>query len=128
MIAPGISDSLGGGAPSATAQPLRRPTATVTAPTAGRGAIVARPVRDAGLATAVLMVAIGVGSGGGTALDPALFGYLGATLVATFTIAWSKPNPASTHTTIRSSASGRESLIASWRFSTKCSRTNPQEK
>jgi hypothetical protein len=46
------------------------------------------PLRDATLATAALLVAVAVGSGGFAGLDPALLGYLGATLVAAFALTW----------------------------------------
>jgi len=46
------------------------------------------PLRDAALATTALIGAIAVGSGFGARLDPALFGYLGATLVAAFACTW----------------------------------------
>jgi len=46
------------------------------------------PLRDAALATLALIAAIATGSGGGDDLDPALFGYLGATLIAAFALAW----------------------------------------
>jgi hypothetical protein len=51
----------------------------------GRRRVSLRPaIRDATLATALLVAAIGVGSGGFVHLDRALFGYLAATLVAAF--------------------------------------------
>lgn len=43
---------------------------------------------DASAATALLLVAIWAGSGGFAHLDPALLGYLGATIVAAFGTAW----------------------------------------
>src|SRR5262245_50657010 len=46
------------------------------------------PLRDAVLATAVLIGLIGIGSGGGATLDPALLGYLGAAVVAAFGTVW----------------------------------------
>lgn len=46
------------------------------------------PLRDATLATTALVAAIAAGSGAGADLDPALFGYLGATLIAAFALAW----------------------------------------
>jgi hypothetical protein len=46
------------------------------------------PLRDATLASGALIGAIFVGSGGFAELDPALFGYLGATLVAAFAVTW----------------------------------------
>ena len=46
------------------------------------------PLRDATLAISILIAAIGLGSHGYAHLDPALFGYLGATLVAAFALAW----------------------------------------
>ena len=46
------------------------------------------PVRDALIATGGLMLLVLIGSGFGRHLDHALFGYLAATLVAVFGIAW----------------------------------------
>lgn len=63
--------------------PAERVHAGVAAPLAWR-----LPLRDAALATTVLIAAIAAGSGGGARLDPALFGYLGATLVAAFALTW----------------------------------------
>ena len=49
----------------------------------------ARPaMRDAALVTGVVVAAIGAGSGGFVHVDDALLGYLGATLVATFGVAY----------------------------------------
>lgn len=56
--------------------------------TVQQAAIGNAPVRDATLATTLLIALIAVGSGGGITLDPALFGYLGAVVVATFGVAW----------------------------------------
>ena len=53
-----------------------------------RIALTWRPLRDASAATALLLAAVFAGSRGGRDLDAALFGYLGATLVATFATAW----------------------------------------
>ena len=53
-----------------------------------RAALTWRPLRDASLATALLLVAVYAGSRGGRDLDAALFGYLGATIVATFAVGW----------------------------------------
>ncbi len=47
-----------------------------------------RPLRDAGVATLLLLVAVWAGSGGFVHLDAALLGYLGATIVATFGTVW----------------------------------------
>lgn len=47
-----------------------------------------RPVRDAAAATALLLAAVWAGSGGGAHLDPALFGYLAATVVAVAGTVW----------------------------------------
>lgn len=46
------------------------------------------PLRDASVATLTLMAAIAAGSGGFATIDPALLGYLGALLVATFGVSW----------------------------------------
>jgi hypothetical protein len=46
------------------------------------------PLRDATLATLALVAAIGAGSGGFATIDPALLGYLGATVVAVFGVSW----------------------------------------
>ncbi len=46
------------------------------------------PVRDAALATALLLGAVGAGSAGLAHLDPALLGYLGATVAAAFATAY----------------------------------------
>lgn len=46
------------------------------------------PARDAILATAALIGAVALGSGGFAYVDPALLGYLGATLVAAFATTW----------------------------------------
>lgn len=48
----------------------------------------ALPLRDASVATALVACAIVVGSRGLSDLDPALFGYLAATMVATFGTTW----------------------------------------
>lgn len=60
-----------------------------------------RPLIDASLATAALLAAVWAGSRGGRDLDPALFGYAGATVVATFGVAWRASafwrRPASAH-------------------------------
>jgi hypothetical protein len=45
-------------------------------------------VRDAGAATAILLLLVWIGSGGGAHLDPALLGYLGATIVAAAGTVW----------------------------------------
>jgi len=46
------------------------------------------PARDAALATVALVAAIAAGSRGFRDVDPALLGYLGATLVSTFATSW----------------------------------------
>jgi len=46
------------------------------------------PLRDATLATALLLAGVCVGSAGLVHLDPALLGYLGATLVGAFATTW----------------------------------------
>ncbi|MBI3768674.1 MAG: hypothetical protein HY271_09295 [Deltaproteobacteria bacterium] len=45
-------------------------------------------LRDATLATALVVAAVWAGSRAGRDLDPALLGYLGATIVATFALTW----------------------------------------
>jgi hypothetical protein len=45
-------------------------------------------LRDATLATVLVVAAAWAGSRGGRDLDPALLGYLGATIVATFAVTW----------------------------------------
>jgi nitrate reductase gamma subunit len=45
-------------------------------------------IRDAAAVTGLLLVAVWAGSRAGRDLDPALFGYLGATVVAAFAVTW----------------------------------------
>jgi MFS transporter, NNP family, nitrate/nitrite transporter len=47
-----------------------------------------RSLRDASLATLILVAAIAAGSGGFASIDPALLGYLSATVVAAFGVSW----------------------------------------
>jgi hypothetical protein len=53
-----------------------------------RASVTLRPARDATVATMLLLAAIWLGSRLGRDLDPALFGYGGATVVAVFGITW----------------------------------------
>jgi hypothetical protein len=53
-----------------------------------RAPVALRPVRDAGIVTALLLAAIWLGSRGGADLDPALFGYAAATIVAVVGVSW----------------------------------------
>jgi hypothetical protein len=53
-----------------------------------RAPVAVRPVRDAGVATVLLLAAIWLGSRGGADLDPALYGYAAATVVAVFGFTW----------------------------------------
>jgi hypothetical protein len=53
-----------------------------------RTPVTLRPLRDAAVATVVVLAAIWLGSRGGRDLDPALFGYLAATIVAVVGVTW----------------------------------------
>lgn len=66
-----------------------------------RASVKLRPTRDAAVVTFGVIVTIVLGSRGGRDLDPALFGYLAATIVAVFGLAWRASafwrRPASAH-------------------------------
>lgn len=70
------------------ATPLSRVVAEETEATAAAAAPSWAPWRDATLATVALVAAIAVGSRGFADIDPALLGYLGATVAACFGTVW----------------------------------------
>jgi hypothetical protein len=53
-----------------------------------RARLTRRPLVDASVVTALLLVTVWLGSRGGRDLDPALFGYAAATVVAVFGVTW----------------------------------------